>query len=465
MSTGGTLQKMLTRREAIKTTAIAGVALAALPGSLAQANRAAFVRAADGGLANLSQEELARQILADPTLRDVHTMAQNLLSGGLNAGKGYPATWIRDMNTFINVAIEVNPPAPFRDAILMFFKFQGSNGDIIDCYIARNPAEAKVRNRISPLAPGFVASKNTVESDQESSLVQAVFKYVNATQDKTLLDERVAGVAVRERLGQALQYVLSERFDLKHGLVWGGTTADWGDVQPETPKGVLLDASSHRALSIYDNAMLVIAIDNYLQLLGDDAHTTAHWKTVRDDLRKNIRKHLWDAKNQKFIPHVYLAGSPFPKDFDENTIYFHGGTAVAIEAGLLSRREVAHALARMEEDVRLSGAPSIGLTLYPPYPEGFFKNPSMRLPYHYQNGGDWSWFGGRMIQQLVKYGFIAEAYRNLQPMVERVKRAGDFHEWWSRDNQPRGSAHFRGSAGVLGQAIEMLQNWAKKATG
>jgi len=111
--------------------------------------------------------------------------------------------------------------------------------------------------------------------------------------------------------------------------------------------------------------------------------------------------------------------------------------------------------------VRAAGAASVGLTLYPAYPEGFFKNPQLREPYSYQNGGDWCWFGGRMIQQLVRLGYIAEAYRDLQPMVERVVRTGDFHEWWTRDNQPRGSGSFRGSAGVLGQAIAMLEAWAK----
>lgn len=61
-----------------------------------------------------------------------------------------------------------------------------------------------------------------------------------------------------------------------------------------------------------------------------------------------------------------------------------------------------------------------------------------------------------MIQHLVKYEFVDEAYRGLQPRIKRVKRADDFHEWWTRDNQPRGSAQFRGSAGVLGKAIDML---------
>jgi hypothetical protein len=86
----------------------------------------------------------------------------------------------------------------------------------------------------------------------------------------------------------------------------------------------------------------------------------------------------------------------------------------------------------------------------------------LTVPYTYQNGGDWSWFGGRMIQQLMRYEMVEEAYRNLRPMVERVKRVGDFYEWWTRDNQPRGSAQFRGSAGVLGKSIESLRAWARR---
>jgi glycogen debranching enzyme len=455
---------MLNRREAIKSTVLAGLAQAAIPSALTQSPRISPILSAISGAPGKPQTELARTILADSTLTKVHSMAQSLLQGGLNAGTGYLTTWIRDMNTFIEVAIQVNSPQRFREALLLFLKFQKENGDVPDLYIARDPAKIKPTDRMSPLVPGYIADKNTVETDQESSLVQAVFKYVAATKDDTILDESIAGETVKERLGKAMQYVLSERFDPEHGLVWGGTTIDWGDVQPEGPRGTVLDASSHRALSIYDNAMLVIAMNDYLQLPGESAPEVTYWRATRDKLKKNIRKHLWDEKRKKFIPHVYLAGSPFPAGFDENAIYFHGGTAVAIEAGLLSRDEVAQALAHMKEDVRLAGASSIGLTIYPPYPLGFFHNPQLTVPYTYQNGGDWCWFGGRMIQQLVKYGFIEEAFRNLQPMVERVVRAGDFHEWWTRDNQPRGSAQFRGSAGVLGKAIEMLREWAQRNT-
>ncbi len=404
-----------------------------------------------------TNRNLAAEIRADQTLVDVHRMAQDLLRRGLNAGSGYSEVWIRDLNTFIEVALEVNPPENLRNALLTFFKFQGSGGDIVDGYVRLDQAKVKYAYRTSALATNLMAHKNTVETDQESSLVQAVRKYVRATRDTTFLDEPVDGVSVRERLGRALQFVLTERFDRDHGLVWGATTADWGDVQPESPWGVELDSQSHRALDIYDNAMLILALNDYLDLLGERSPSAPKWGQVRDELKRNVRAHLWDARKQKFIPHIYLAGSPFPKDFDESAVYYHGGTAVAIQAGLLSPEEVRHSLEQMVANVRAAGAASIGLTVYPPYPEGFFKNPQMRSPYSYQNGGDWCWFGGRMIQALIQYGYISEAYRELRPMVERVKRTGGFHEWWSRDNQPRGSGEFRGSAGVLGRAIELLQ--------
>ena len=49
----------------------------------------------------------------------------------------------------------------------------------------------------------------------------------------------------------------------------------------------------------------------------------------------------------------------------------------------------------------------------------------------------------------------------LKPMVSRVIRNNGFFEWWTRDNQPKGSGQFRGSAGVLGLAINQLLDWAR----
>ena len=98
---------------------------------------------------------------------------------------------------------------------------------------------------------------------------------------------------------------------------------------------------------------------------------------------------------------------------------------------------------------------------YPCYPTGFFANRSMG-PWSYQNGGDWTWFGGRTIQQLVQHGLVAEAYQEALTMIERVKKNNGFYEWYTVENKPNGSGLFRGSAGVLGKAILILQDWAKQ---
>ena len=86
--------------------------------------------------------------------------------------------WIRDLNTFIEVALQVNPPEGIRDSLLTFFKFQGEDGDIVDGYIPTERANVAYRYRTSKLAPGLLAHKNTVETDQETSLVQAVYQYL-----------------------------------------------------------------------------------------------------------------------------------------------------------------------------------------------------------------------------------------------------------------------------------------------
>jgi hypothetical protein len=254
-----------------------------------------------------------------------------------------------------------------------------------------------------------------------------------------------------------MDFLMQHCFNEQYGLIFGATTADWGDVQPEHGWGVDWDENTHPAIDIYDNAMFIIALNNMMEILPD---TKTKWGPIKENIAQNCRKYLWDNDNQKFIPHIYLEkGSPFPADFDENQIYYFGGTAIAIEAGLLSREEIKASLDEMVRRVKEAGAPSIGLTLYPPYPEGYFFNKIMNPVYSYQNGGDWTWFGGRMIQQLIINGFVEEAYREVQPMVKRVKDNDGFFEWYSINNEPRGSGTFRGEAGVLFTAIKMFEDW------
>jgi hypothetical protein len=84
-------------------------------------------------------------------------------------------------------------------------------------------------------------------------------------------------------------------------------------------------------------------------------------------------------------------------------------------------------------------------------------------PYHYQNGGDWTWFGGRMTGALITNGLIKEAYAELTPMVNRAIANKGFYEWYDvQTGAPKGSGDFRGEAGVLFDAITVLKQWAIK---
>ena len=400
--------------------------------------------------------QLAQEISSDERIKKVKQSAEDLIRTGLTAGDGYVEVWIRDLNTFIEAGCTVSDSKSIKDALVTFFKFQGKDGNIPDGYTTLNTSSVPYNFIQSDLAPEFIAHKNTVETDQETSLIQSVRKYISTTNDKSILDEKIDNITVKDRMAIALNFLLNERYNEKYGLLWGATTSDWGDVQPEHSWGVELDSLSHLAIDVYDNAMFIIAIKDYTSLI-DDKKEIELWTKVSADIKANVRKHLWDESRQKFRPHIYLdKGSPFPADFDENAIHYHGGTTIAIEADLLSKEEIATVYKQMQENVKAANAQTIGLTVYPPYPNGFFKNGGMG-EYSYQNGGDWTWYGGRTVQQLIRNGFYDEAYESMIPMLDRVIKHNGFFEWWTPAGEPKGSGKFRGSAGVLWKAITMFE--------
>lgn len=200
--------------------------------------------------------------------------------------------------------------------------------------------------------------------------------------------------------------------------------------------------------------MFILAINDYLSVVDH-----GEWVARRDEIAVNVRKHLWDEERCKFIPHIYLNGSPFPEEFDENAIWYTGGTGIAALAGLMSDKELASNNRQFLANMREAGAQSICLTAYPPYPEGYFDNSGMQ-PYMYQNGGDWTWYGVRVLWAMIDRGMVREAYEEFSPMLDRVIANHGFNEWYSPDGTPRGSGTFRGEAGVMIETIDRLREWA-----
>lgn len=445
-------------------TVTSAVLLAAFVLALGQAAAAAAPGSAETTVSSTAASpDLAGRILADKNLGRALDLAKETLRDGFNAGSAYPEVWIRDLNTFIELHVDLFGADAAREALLNFLRLQAPDGDVPDGYVPADKGHSGYFYRLSPLAPGLKAHKNTVETDQETSLVQAVRKFVDRTNSLRILEEKVGDLKVWQRLRNALEYLYRYRF-CPAGLIWGATTADWGDVQPEHAWGVAIDENTHRAVDVYDNAMLAIAIRDYLELVKARPAEAKVWEPRLKALEAAVRRHLWDARRNKFIPHLYLEeGSPFPPGFDENAVYYHGGTIVAIEAGLLTREETLAACRTMAANMRAAKAASIGLTLHPPYPAGFFRNPAMAEPHSYQNGGDWTWFGARIVRPLLRLGLVEEAYAALKPMTDRAVRDGGYHEWHSLDNKPQGASGYKGAAGVVGAAVQEILAWAQKA--
>ena len=63
-----------------------------------------------------------------------------------------------------------------------------------------------------------------------------------------------------------------------------------------------------------------------------------------------------------------------------------------------------------------------------------------------------------MIPELVKHGIIEDAILELKPFIDRVLENDGFFEWYTIDGQPKGSGIFRGSAGVLLEAIDAVRS-------
>jgi hypothetical protein len=406
-----------------------------------------------------SKAALAKSIMADGRLDTIQARALKLLSG-FSAGTSYNEVWIRDFNTFIKGSLQVHPKDEVKANILMFFKIQGQDGNIVDGVVDSAKANVGYKYRYSALLRGWAAHKNTVETDQESSLVQAVKKYIDVTGDKTILNEVIGGKTVLQRMEDAFIYLQKDRWSAKYGLVTGATTIDWGDVQADGGWGVAINDKTKWAIDIYDNAMFVMALHDFVAMQPKGYKTKQNWAQIAANVTKNVRKYLWDSKEQKYIPHLYLNGSPFTPDFNEKEILYLGGSICAIQAGFNTPAEVKEINRQMVAAAAKEKHATIGITVYPPYPTERFPN---MHSYDYQNGGDWTWFGGRMIAPLLSYGYAKDAYAELSPMLDRVIINKGFFEWYDvRTGAPKGSGDFRGEAGVLYDAITVLKQWAAR---
>src|SRR6187431_3079730 len=162
-------------------------------------------------------KQLSEKIKNDSYMPFVKNKALEVMKTGVNAGDGYREVWIRDYNTFIELAAQVTKKEDIKENLLVFFRMQGEDGNIIDGYTPKEKiGKGETDFSYSKLEPRYAAHKNTVETDQESSLVQAVYKYIKLTGDQTILKEKVGDKTVSERLEWAMDFLMKNRFNAKY---------------------------------------------------------------------------------------------------------------------------------------------------------------------------------------------------------------------------------------------------------
>jgi mannosylglycerate hydrolase MGH1-like protein len=381
---------------------------------------------------------------------------------GFGAGSLYPQVWLRDSATLLPATRYLYSRDHLTSWIEEHLAHQRSDGSLQDWIAAGEPARFTTD---APKAaevfrgPGIVLSgdRNTSESDQESSAVLAAAQVFALTGDRAWLRRSVAGRPLLTRLDAALEYVLARRFDRERGLVTTAFTADWGDVTPARGDQLAIyrDEGTPAVASLYATSLYAGAareIGGMHRAIGD-AGGGRKWDDRSSAAAAAIERELWQPKRGFYRVHVVSAWpgpGPAPQDDDR---FAMGGNATALLAGLGDDDHVRRVVGAAQDRQRRFHMSTISGVLLPPYPSGFFRHPILREEFAYQNGGEWDWWGGRLLLAAFQRGQAAFARRELSRIAAQAVRAGGLYEWSTRDGQGRGSSRYAGSAGALGGAI------------
>lgn len=356
---------------------------------------------------------------------------------GFRAGAGYPQIWLRDANTIIPASRYFYPESFLRSWLEEHLAFQKKNGSLEDWIDSRGKSD-----------------KNTTETDQEISVVQAAYQIAELIGTEWL-KKKIGEEAIIDRLEKAMNFVLSQRFSEKFGLITGAHTADWGDMEEidSNQEAIYVDKRTHWTSDIYDQSMFYQACQNLSSIFESlgQKEKSFFWLEKSKMIQRNTDKWLWQDDKGFYKVHLHL--DALVHDFDEGDMFAMGGNTQAIISGLASKekckRIIEEALLR-QKSFHIS---TISGTLLPPYPKNFFKHPMMDDPFEYQNGGQWDWFGGKLIYAMFESGFSRQAKEKLLEVARKNIANGGLFEWDTKEGIGQGSDFYSGSAGSLSKAL------------
>ena len=381
---------------------------------------------------------------------------------GFGAGEIYPQIWLRDSATLVQVTRYLYPTRYLTSWIEEHLAHQREDGSLYDWIAAgdRGGFVANAPDAVEVYRRGGLtlsADRNSAATDQESSAVLAAAQAFEITGDRRWLTRRIAGRPLIERLDAALQFVADHRIDPRTGLVTAAFTADWGDVGPVRPgqRAIYRDGATPIVGGLYASAMFAGAaerLSGMYRALADGRRAGA-WHLRSRTMIGAIDRVLWEDEQGFYRVHELLQAPPNWRRPDDEGRFALGGNAVALLHGVADASKVSRvieaAVARRTE----FELPTISGVLLPPYPEGAFRHPLLRTPYEYQNGGQWDWWGGRLLLAAFERGHAGTARAELARIAEQIDRMGGLYEWSTPAGLGRGSANYAGTGGALGAAI------------
>lgn len=356
---------------------------------------------------------------------------------GFSAGKDYPQIWLRDAATIIPASryfYDATYLSSWHEEHLAHQREDGALEDWID-----------LRGHFD---------KNTTETDQESSAVLAAYQIFELL-GPPWLEKPIHGEKIILKLERALEFLLAHRWEKKYGLLKGAHTADWGDVDivNSNQKAIYTNRHTHWTVDIYDQSMFYEACLKLAWMFKEirQKDKALFWKEKAEAIRKNTDKWLWQEEKGFYRVHLHL--DELRHDFDEDNIFAMGGNTQAIISGLAGEDKPPKIITEALRRQKSYGLSTISGTLLPPYPRHVFKHPMVDDPYEYQNGGQWDWYGGRLIYAMFEHGFSRTAKEKLLEIARKNLANRSFFEWDTREGIGMGNGFFCGSAGSLSRTI------------
>lgn len=369
---------------------------------------------------------------------------------GLMPAREYGMIYVRDSSTMMPAVSYFYGDEYLRTPVEEFLRRQYATATSSED--GHVPGEGAISG---VLAPDHHIDKATAVSDEEIHLIHAAYEYYKTAGGADWLQKRLAGETVLSRLNDALDWLYTHRYDSNLELIKRGHTTDWGDVkfEPSADPTDLDPGTDHWTCSIYDQALTYRALIELAEMnealgasaRGDDLRHRA------EELRRATNEQLWNDDGGFYLLHVHVTPltHPFPEDQMVSI-----SNAVAAYVGLSDPAQTDDALLSLERARLSAGARKPGLSIYPPYPPGFFAHPQMYSG-EYQNGGLWDWWGGVQMTAEFENGHSAMARAHLNLVAQDwALHPQEIYEWQALSTGAGWGSHNYGSgAATVGEAI------------